>query len=131
MKSLNNAQLIGNLTRDPEVKFLENGTAICRFSIATNRTWTQEGEKKEAVTYHNIVAWSKLGEIAGQILHKGDKAFVQGRMDTRKSEGKDGKVYYNFEVVADDIIALSSKRDSKPVSEPTETSEDISDDVPF
>nr|MDQ3008093.1 single-stranded DNA-binding protein [bacterium] len=80
-RSLNKVQLIGNLTRDPNLRYTPNSTAVCSFSIATNRTWTPAdgGEKQEKVEYHNIVAWSKLADICGQLLHKGDKVYVEGR----------------------------------------------------
>ena len=141
MKSLNNAQVIGNLTREPEMKFTEGGTAICKFSVATNRTWTKDGEKQEAADFHNVVTWGKLAEICAQILHKGERAYIQGRMETQKYENKEGQTRYNFQIVADNVIALSSKRpeaspqDSgtagSPGTDQVEEVEDVSDDIPF
>jgi single-strand DNA-binding protein len=83
-RSLNRAQLIGNLTRDPELRYTPSGTAVCSFSIATNRNWTTDtGEKKEEVEFHRIVAWNKLAELCSQFLTKGRKVFVEGRITTR------------------------------------------------
>ena len=89
---LNKVYLIGNLTRDPEVKALPSGTKLCQFSIATSKTFKdKEGVKKEAVEFHNIVAFNKLGELAGQYLKKGQQALIEGRIQTRSWEGTDGQ----------------------------------------
>src|SRR5258706_14851132 len=110
-KSLNKVQLIGNLTRDPELKYTPTGAAVCTINIATNRNWvTDTGEKKEDVEFHRLVAWRKLAEICGQYLKKGSKTYVEGRLSTRKWTDKDGVEKYTTEVVVDDIIMLDSKR---------------------
>lgn len=109
-RSLNRAQLIGNLTRDPELRYTPNGKAVCSFGIATNRSWTTEsGEKKEEADFHNIIAWGKLGELCSQFLLKGRKVFVEGRMQTRSWTGQDGVQKSRMEVVIDDMILLDSK----------------------
>ncbi len=109
-RSLNRAQLIGNLTRDPELRYTPNGKAVCSFGIATNRYWTTEsGEKKEEADFHNIVAWGKLAELCSQFLVKGRKVFVEGRMQTRSWTGQDGAQKSRMEVVIDDMILLDSK----------------------
>src|SRR3954451_3284501 len=83
-KSLNRVQLIGNLTRDPELKYTSSGTAVCSFGLATNRSWTTDtGEKKEDTEFHNILAWNKLAELCSQYLTKGRKAYVEGRLTIR------------------------------------------------
>ncbi len=106
--SLNKAQIIGNLTRDPESKQTPNGQTVCSFGIATNRTWkNQQGEKQEQVEYHNIVAWGKLAEICGQYLVKGKKVYIDGRLQTRDWEGQDGVRRYRTEIVAENMIMLS------------------------
>ncbi len=112
VRSLNKVLLIGNLTRDPNLRYTANGTAVCSFGIATNRTWTptEGGEKQERVEYHNIVAWSKLADICGQILHKGDKVFCEGRMQTRDWKGDDGQERRTTEVVIDNMILLRSRQ---------------------
>ena len=89
--NLNKAMIIGNLTRDPEVKTTPSGQNVATFSVATNRVWTNaQGQKQEAVEYHNIVAWGKLAEICGQYLNKGKKVYVEGRIQTRDWQGQDG-----------------------------------------
>jgi single-strand DNA-binding protein len=102
--------LIGNLTRDPNLRFTPNGTAVCSFGLATNRSWTPSdgGEKQEKVEYHNIVAWSKLAEICGQLLHKGDKVYVEGRLQTRDWKSDDGQERRITEVVIDNMMLLHS-----------------------
>ena len=108
--SLNRAQLIGNLTRDPELRQIPGGSTVASFSIATNFTWNdQQGQKQEKAEFHNIVAWRKLAEICGQYLKKGSKVFIEGRMQTREWEGEDGVKRYRTEIVADNMIMLSGK----------------------
>ena len=103
--------LIGNLTRDPNMRYTPTGSAVCSFSIATNRTWTPSdgGEKQEKADYHNIVAWSKLAEVCGQLLHKGDKVYVEGRLQTREWQNKEGQDQRTTEVVIDNMILLTSR----------------------
>lgn len=111
-RSLNKVLLIGNLTRDPNLRYTPNGTAVCSFSIATNRTWTPSdgGEKQEKVEYHNIVSWAKLADICGQLLHKGDKVYVEGRLQTRDWKGDDGQDRRTTEIVIDNMMLLSNGR---------------------
>lgn len=105
--SLNKAMIIGNLTRDPELKKTTSGQSVCSFSIATNRVYTDaSGQKKDQPDYHNIVAWGKLGEICGQYLVKGKKVYVDGRMQTRDWDGQDGVKRYRTEIVAENMIML-------------------------
>lgn len=119
-KSLNRVQLIGNLTRDPELRYTPNGTAVCSFGMATNRNWTTDaGEKKDEAEFHNIVAWNKLAELCSQFLTKGGKVFVEGRLATRTWQGQDGQQRNKTEIVISDMILLGGK---KPVG--TEDSEE-------
>lgn len=112
-KSLNKVMLIGNLTRDPEMRYTPQGTAVCTFGIATNRSWTTEsGEKKEEADFHNIVAWNKLAEICAQLLKKGRKVYVEGRLSTRSWQGQDGTQKQRTEVVISDMVILDKKEDS-------------------
>jgi single-strand DNA-binding protein len=105
--SLNKAMLIGNLTRDPELRKTTSGQSVCSFSIATNRTYTDaSGVKKDQPEYHNIVAWGKLGEICAQYLVKGKKVYIDGRIQTRDWDGTDGQKRYRTEVVAENMIML-------------------------
>src|ERR671928_1304062 len=109
-KSLNCVQLIGNLTRDPELRYTPSGTAVCSFGLATNRAWTTDtGEKKEDTEFHTIVAWQKLAELCSQYLTKGRKAYVEGRLATRTYTGKDNQQHQRTEVVIEDMIILDSK----------------------
>ncbi len=108
-RSLNQVLLIGNLTRDPELRYTPQGTAVCQFGLATNRDWvTASGEKKEEVQYHRIIAWSKLAELCSQLLVKGTKVFVEGRIVYRSFEGKDGTQKQVTEIVMDNMIVLSA-----------------------
>ena len=105
--------LIGNLTRDPEMRYTPQGTAVCTFGVATNRSWTLEsGEKKEDVEFHNIVAWNKLAEICAQLLKKGRKVYVEGRLSTRSWQGQDGTQKQRTEVVINDMVILDKKTDN-------------------
>ncbi len=109
-RSLNMVQLIGNLTRDPELRYTPNGTAVCTIGLATNRSWTTQdggGQRQEETTYHRIVVWSKLAEICGQYLKKGSKAYVEGRLQNRKWTNKEGQEKETVEIVADQVIILS------------------------
>jgi single-strand DNA-binding protein len=110
-RSLNRVQLIGNLTRDPELRYTPSGIAVCSFSIATNRNWTTDtGEKKEEVEFHRIVAWNKLAELCSQFLTKGRKVFVEGRLATRSWTAQDGAQKQTTEIVISDMILLDSRK---------------------
>ncbi|MGA3292179.1 MAG: single-stranded DNA-binding protein [Candidatus Microgenomates bacterium] len=112
-RSLNKVMLIGNLTRDPEMRYTPQGTAVCTFGVATNRSWTTEsGEKKEDAEFHNIVAWNKLAEICAQLLKKGKKVYVEGRLSTRSWQGQDGTQKQRTEVVISDMVILDKKSDN-------------------
>lgn len=109
-RSLNKVSLIGNLTRDPELRYIPQGAAVCTFGLATNRQWTtDQGEKKESVEFHRIVAWNKLGELCSQLLSKGRKVYVEGRLQTRKWTGQDEVERQTTEVVINDMIILDSR----------------------
>lgn len=110
-RSLNRVQLIGNLTRDPELRYTPNGTAVCSFSIATNRSWTTDsGEKKEEVDFHRIVSWNKLAELCSQFLTKGRKVYVEGRLTTRSWTAQDGSQKQTTEIIISDMILLDSRK---------------------
>jgi single-strand DNA-binding protein len=105
--NLNRAMIIGNLTRDPEVRTTPNGHSVCNFSVATSSQWTDtSGQKQERVEYHNIVAWGKLADICGQYLGKGRKVYVEGRLQTRDWEAQDGSKRQRTEIVAENMIML-------------------------
>jgi len=108
--SLNRVQLIGNLTRDPEVKQIPGGQTVATFSVATSFSWNDaSGSRQSKTEFHNIVAWRKLAEICGQYLKKGMKVFVEGKLQTRDWQGEDGVKRYRTEIVADNMIMLSGK----------------------
>jgi len=112
-KSLNKVMLIGNLTRDPEMRYTPAGTAVCTFGVATNRSWTTDsGEKKDEADFHNIVAWNKLAEICAQLLKKGRKVYVEGRLQTRSWQGTDGTQKQRTEVVINDMVILDKREDT-------------------
>ncbi|HBB36730.1 MAG: Single-stranded DNA-binding protein [Candidatus Moranbacteria bacterium GW2011_GWC1_45_18] len=108
---LNKAMLIGNITRDPELRSTPSGQSVANFGLATNRVWKDpnSGERKESAEFHNIVAWGKLAEICGQYLRKGSKVFVEGRIQTRSWQGQDGNKRYMTEVVMENMIMLDRK----------------------
>lgn len=107
-RSWNRVELIGNLTRDPEVRYTPNGAAVATFSIATNRSYVSEGERKEEVDFHRIVAWNKLAELCQQLLKKGNRVFVSGRLQNRSWE-QDGQNRQITEIVLEDMILLTSR----------------------
>ena len=112
-RSLNRVTLIGNLTRDPELKYTPQGTAVCTFGLATNREWTDSsGQKQEGVEFHRIVAWGKLGEICSQLLQKGTKAFVEGRLQTRAWKSQDGNDRQVTEIVIEEMMALGNSKNA-------------------
>ena len=99
---LNKVFIIGNLTRDPELKSLPSGVKVTNFSVATNRVWKdKEGQKQEAVEYHNLVVFGRQAETTAQYLKKGSSCLIEGRLQTRSWEGQDGKKNYRTEIVAD------------------------------
>jgi len=128
MKCINEVTLLGNLTRDPELRYTPDGKAVIGFSIATNRDWkTEAGEKKEATDYHDIVFWGKAAEIINQYVKKGTKILVKGRLQTRSWE-KDGQKRYRTEVVGDDFILFDKM--TEPVKEPEKPEETATPEEP-
>jgi single-strand DNA-binding protein len=145
-KSFNQAIVLGNLTRDPELRTTPSGQSVASFAVATSRNWVDgSGERKEAVEYHEIVAWGKLGELAAQYLSKGRKVMVIGRLQTQSWE-KDGVKRQRTEIVASDVnfcdsrgggdapMAASSAPAAKSgdvVIEDLDSNEINLDDIPF
>lgn len=110
-RSINKVVLLGNLTRDPELKYTPAGTAVCTFGIATNRSWTtQDGQTKEEAQYHRIVAWQKLAELCSKLLTKGRKVYLEGRITYREYTDKNGQQRNITEIVLDDFIVFSDGR---------------------
>lgn len=111
--SLNRAQIIGNLVRDPEVRTTSNGQSVVNFSVATDRRWKNaDGQVQEQTEFHNVVAFGKMADICAQYLHKGSKVYVDGRLQTRSWEGEDGVKRYRTEIVLENMIMLDKKGDS-------------------
>ncbi|MEW5799088.1 MAG: single-stranded DNA-binding protein [Bacteroidota bacterium] len=137
-RSLNKVMLIGNLGKDPELKYTPSGVAVATFSMATSEQWKdQDGNAQERTEWHNIVAWRKLAEIVGEYLKKGKKVYVEGKLQTRNYE-KDGVKRYITEIVADQIIMLdgAGQRSNSSASAAEETAPATSDapkddDLPF
>lgn len=103
-RSFNQAIIVGNMARDPELRTTQNGRSVASFAVATNRVWQdQNGETQEQADFHNIVAWGKLAELADQYLSKGRRVMVVGRLQTRSWEGDDGKKNYRTEIVANEL----------------------------
>ncbi|MGI6423455.1 MAG: single-stranded DNA-binding protein [Candidatus Dojkabacteria bacterium] len=109
-RSLNKVQLIGNLTREPELRYTTSGTPVATFGLATNKSWKdQDGNMKEVAEFHNIVAWNKMAEICQQLLAKGMKVYIEGSLTTRSWEAEDGSTRYKTEIRVNDMILLDSK----------------------
>lgn len=129
--SLNKAMLIGNLGKDPELKYTPSGKAVCSFSIATSESWKdQEGNKQEKTEWHNIVSWGKLAEICGEYLKKGKKVYIEGKLQTRTWE-KDGVKHYSTEIVADQLVMLDGKQESKPAHSQDTIPDQAGEQLPF
>lgn len=109
--------MIGNITRDPELRYTSSGVAVCTFGLATNRTYVSDGERKEEVDFHRLVAWNKLAELCSQLMKKGTKVFISGRLQYREWEAQDGQKRRDAEIVLEDMILLSPKSSGATVGE--------------
>jgi single-strand DNA-binding protein len=133
--SINKVILVGRLGKDPEVKFTQGGTSVAHFSIATDEVWKdQTGQKQQRTEWHNIVAWSRLAEICGDYLKKGRLVYIEGRLQTRSWEDKDGNKRSTTEIKADEMVMLGGGksdegRQGREGSAPEKEFSD--DDVPF
>jgi len=108
--NLNKAMIIGNITRDPELRNTPSGQSVASFSVATNLIWTdQSGQQQKKTEFHNIIAWRKLAEVCSKYLHKGSKVFIEGRLQTTDWTGQDGVKRYRTEIIAENMIMLDSK----------------------
>ena len=144
MGKLNKAMIIGRLGKDPEVRYTQGGQAVANFSIATDERWTDKsGEKNERTEWHKIVAWGRQAELAGEYLKKGRQVYVEGRLQTREYEDKEGIRRWSTEVVAQELQFLDSRgagaqQDvasasavAQPASEPASEPAPAEDDIPF
>ena len=129
-RSLNKVLLIGNLTRDPEMRYTNSGTPVVTFGLATNKSWKDsDGETKEIAEFHNLVAWNKMAEICQQLLAVGMKVYIEGSLNTRSWDGDDGVKRYKTEIRVDEMILLDSKgKDGAGIDE--NTGPDQSQDEP-
>lgn len=130
-RGLNKVMIIGNLGRDPEMRYTPSGKPVTSFSVATSRSWTTtDGERREATEWFNVVAWRDLAEICNQYLSKGSKVYIEGRLQTRSWESPDGQKHFRTEIVADEMIVLDHRRET--YSEPSVDDEDEdSEEFPF
>lgn len=130
---LNKVILIGRLGRDPETRYMPNGEAVCNFSVATSEKYTDKnGQRQEATEWHNVTMYRKLAEIAGQYLTKGSQVYIEGKIKSRKYQGKDGIERTAYEIIANEMKMLGGNAQTpaqKP--QPVQAQDDISDDVPF
>ncbi|EMT0376472.1 single-stranded DNA-binding protein [Neisseria gonorrhoeae] len=111
--SLNKVILIGRLGRDPEVRYMPNGEAVCNFSVATSETWNdRNGQRVERTEWHNITMYRKLAEIAGQYLKKGGLVYLEGRIQSRKYQGKDGIERTAYDIVANEMKMLGGRNEN-------------------
>ena len=134
MAGVNKGILVGNLGKDPEVRYLDNGVAVANFSLATTESYkNKEGEKVSQTEWHNIVLWRGLAEVAEKYLKKGASIYIEGKIKTRKWEDKDGNTRYNTDILADNMTMLGGKKDSQetPINPPQEAASDKADDLPF
>ena len=136
MASLNKVLLIGNLGKNPEVRYTASGMAVATFSLATSEKFKNKGgEWEERTEWHNVTLWDRLAEIAGEYLGKGKTVYLEGRLQTRKWQDKEGKDRYTTEIVGEKMQMLSKKdsgRDSDPAADSFQQPPDVSgDDIPF
>ncbi len=133
--SLNKIMIIGNLGKEPEMRFTPSGNPVTSFSVATNRVYnTQDGERKEETEWFTVVTWNRLAENCNQFLTKGQQVYVEGRLRTRTWEGQDGQKRTSVEIVASNVIFLSKKGQGAPSSdrfEESESGEIEPQDIPF
>ncbi len=143
MAGINKAILIGRLGNDPEVRYTPSGAAVANFNIATSEEWKDKdtGEKKERTEWHRIVAWRRLGELCGEYLSKGRQVYIEGRIQTRSWEDRDGNKRYTTEIVASDVQFLGGRENSGSGGRPSgQSGNDFAgapgpgpedDDIPF
>jgi len=132
-RGLNKVMIIGHLGRDPELRYTPSGRAVASFSVATTRGWTNaEGERREETEWFNVVAWGNLAEICKQHLHKGQQVYIEGRLQTRGWEDREGKKHFRTELVAQEMIILGRypPTESRPTGIPEE-GEEAEEEFPF
>jgi single-strand DNA-binding protein len=141
-RGINKVILVGNLGKDPEVRYMANGGAVCNVTLATTESWKdkQSGEQKDKTEWHNIVFYRRLAEIAGEYLRKGSQIYVEGKLQTRKWQDKNGNDRYTTEIIATEMQMLGSRGGSadfagspaeRAAPAPAEAMDDFDDDIPF
>jgi single-strand DNA-binding protein len=134
-RGLNKVMVIGHLGKDPEMRYTPSGRPVTTFSVAVSRSWnTADGERRSETEWFNIVAWGNLAEICKQYLHKGQQVYIEGRLQTRRWEDKEGQKHTSVEVVANEMMMLGDRREGKgpqDEDEEDEISEPIADEDEF
>ena len=129
VRGLNKVMVIGNVGRDPEMRYIPSGKPVTSFSVATSRSWTNsEGERREETEWFNVVAWGNLAEICKQHIRKGRQVYVEGRLQTRSWEDPEGKKRFRTELVANEMILLGDRRGA---SEAAESADEREEEFPF
>jgi single-strand DNA-binding protein len=124
-RGLNKVMVIGHLGKDPEMRFTPSGRPVTTFSVAVSRSWnTADGERRSETEWFNIVSWGNLAEICNQYLHKGQQVYIEGRLQTRRWQDKEGQKHTSVEVVANEMMMLGDRRDRNDQSREESTEED-------
>ena len=137
-RGLNKVMVIGHLGKDPEMRYTPSGRPVTTFTVAVSRSWnTADGERRSETEWFNIVAWGNLAEICKQYLHKGQQVYIEGRLQTRRWEDKEGQKHTNVEVVANEMMMLGDRRDNNKSTQESDQDEEIAepmadeDEFPF
>lgn len=138
MKGVNKAIILGHLGKDPEIRYTQDGKAIANLTVATSEQWKKDGEKQEKTEWHRVVAFGRLAEIMGEYLKKGSQVYIEGKIQTRKWQDKDGQDRWTTEIVAGDMQMLGSKAQPNANQQAVDTGhgdtsgpDDFDDDIPF
>jgi len=127
-RGLNKVMVIGHLGKDPEMRYTPSGRPVTTFSVAVSRSWnTADGERRSETEWFNIVSWGNLAEICKQYLHKGQQVYIEGRLQTRRWEDKEGQKHTNVEVVANEMMMLGDRKDYNKDSQELKQDEEPSD----
>ena len=129
-RGLNKVMVIGHLGRDPEMRYTPSGRPVTTFTVAVSRSWnTADGERRSETEWFNVVAWGNLAEICKQYLHKGQQVYIEGRLQTRQWEGKEGQKHKNVEVVANEMMMLGDRRDNNKQGDEMDQEDDLSEPI--
>lgn len=129
-RGLNKVMVIGHLGRDPEMRYTPSGRPVTTFTVAVSRSWnTADGERRSETEWFNVVAWGNLAEICKQYLHKGQQVYIEGRLQTRQWEDKEGQKHKNVEVVANEMMMLGDRRDNNKQGDEMDQEDDLSEPI--